>query len=109
MQNIANDSLISIEVKILLFSHLVIRNSLPKKYQLNGQFSDSIAQLSDLLNEKEFKGKIMKKFDYKPVYKQDESVEDYPTEDVSVINMNAFTGLFGVILAVAVLYTVRNR
>ena len=98
----------SLEVRVLLFSHLVIRSLLPKQYQLNGRFSDFINKLSDDLDHKEFKGKLMQKTCFKPVYKH-EAVEDYNCSSAPAMNMNAYTGLFGVIVAVAVLYTIKNR
>lgn len=108
MEKIANDST-SLEIRILLFSHLIIRSLLPKQYQFDGQFADFSTKLTDELDRKEFKGKLMKKSSYKPIYKH-EPVEDYSdTSHTSVLNVNAYTGLFGVICAIAILYSIKQR
>lgn len=108
MEKIANDST-SLEVRILLFCHLITRSLLPKQYHFNGQFADFITKLTDELDRKDFKGKLMKKSSYKPVYKH-ETVEDYSnTSHTAVMNVNAYTGLFGVICAIAILYSIKHR
>lgn len=99
----------SIENKILLFSHLVIRNLLPKQHQFPG-FTDFINELSAELDRKEFKGRVMKKasaIGFKPVYKHQNN-EEYQECSVSS-GISAYTGLFGVIFAVAILYSIKNR
>lgn len=109
MEKIAKDS-DSLEVRILLFSHLIIRSLLPKQYQIEGSFSDFMNKLTDELDQKEFKGKLATHgSSFKPVYMH-EPVEDYSTKaDASNLNLNAYTGLFGVIVAIAVLFSIRNR
>lgn len=100
---------ISIENKILLFSHLVIRSLLPKQHQFLG-FTDFIHKLSAELDRKEFKGRVMKKATangFKPVYKHQHN-EEYQESSVSS-GISAYMGLFGVIFAVAVLYSIKNR
>lgn len=99
----------SIENKILLFSHLVIRSLLPKQHQFPG-FNDFIHEISVELDRKEFKGKVMKKATangFKPVYKHQNN-EEYQESSVTS-GISAYTGLFGVIFAVAVLYSIKNR
>lgn len=99
----------SIENKILLFSHLIIRSLLSKQHQFPG-FSEFINQLSTELDRKEFKGKVIKKastVDFKPVYKH-QNIEEYQENHPS-LNYNAYTGLFGVIFVVAVLFSIKNR
>ena len=100
----------SIENKILLFSHLIIRSLLPKKHRLaKSEFDEFIELLSAELDRKKFKGKVSSKNDYNPVYKH-ENVENCETTSALIINpLNAYTGLFGIILAVAVLYSIKHR
>jgi hypothetical protein len=81
---------------------------LPKQYQFSG-FSEFINEISSELDRKEFKGKLMKKSPaFKPVYKH-QTAEDYEDINSSLIGRNAYTGLFGVIFAIAVLYSIKNR
>lgn len=87
----------------MLFSHLLIRSLLPKQYKFNG-FDDFINFLSSELDGKDFKGKST----YKPKYKH-EPIEEYETSIPISNKMNVYTGLFGVVLAVAVLYSVKHR
>ena len=102
----------SIENRILLFSHLVIRSLLPKQHQFPG-FSDFINELSVELDCKTFKGKIAKIAkcnDFKPIYVHHND-EEYRGDGGNSFagGLISFTGLFGVIFAVAVLYSIRNR
>ena len=108
MENIAKYSK-QLDVKILLLSHLIIRSLLPKQYQLQGQFAEFVKELSNELDKKEFKCVIMAKAISRPVYKH-EPMEDFSTAtNASALSMNAYTGLFGVICAIAVLYSIKNR
>lgn len=99
----------SIENKILLFSHLIIRSLLSKEHKFHG-FSEFIDKLSTELDRKEFKGKVTKKastHDFKPVYKH-KNIEECQVNNPS-LNCNAYTGLFGVIFVISVLYSLKNR
>ncbi len=87
----------------MLFSHLLIRSLLPKPFKLN-RFDDFINSLSSELDRKEFKGKST----FKPKYKH-EPVEEYETSIPISNKMNVYTGLFGVVLAVAILYSIKHR
>ena len=67
-----------------------------------------------MLDRKEFKGKVTKKAaesdtGFKPVYKHQSATEDFEENKTGLTKMNAYTGLFGVIFAVAVLYSIKNR
>ena len=103
----------STENKILLFSHLIIRSLLSKQHQLTeSEFSEFINQISTKLDTKEFKGKVIKNSlingcDLKPVYKH-QNIKEYQENNPS-LNFSAYTGLFGVIFVVAVLYSIKNR
>lgn len=46
---------------------------------------------------------------FKPVYKHQTAAEEYEEKNSSLIGFNSYTGLFGVIFAIAVLYTIKNR
>lgn len=105
MEKITKDS--SIENRIILFSHLVIRSLLPKHYKFSG-FDDFINKISADLDRKEFKGIVSTKISAKPKYKH-EPIEEYETNISSSNNMNVYTGLFGVVLAVGILYSIKNR
>lgn len=85
---------------------------LPKQYQFPG-FSNFIREISTELDRKMFKGELLKKEsanEFKPVYMHEQCVEEYEqgTSKYS-INITAYTGLFGVIFAIAVLYSIKNR
>ena len=103
----------STENKILLFSHLIIRSLLSKQHQFTeSEFSEFINQILTELDIKEFKGKVIKKSstddgNFKPVYKH-QNIEEYQENNPS-LNFSAYTGLFGVIFVVAVLYSIKNR
>jgi hypothetical protein len=45
---------------------------------------------------------------FKPVYRH-ENYEEYQESKMSCSGISAYTGLFGVIFAVAVLYSIKNR
>lgn len=46
---------------------------------------------------------------FKPVYKHQTTAEEYEENHSSLMGRNAYTGLFGVIFAIAVLYSIKNR
>lgn len=105
MEKIAKD-LNSLEVRILLFSHLIIKSQLPKTYQQDGQYADFMNKLIDTLDQKQFKGKLITRPSFKVFYTQ-EPIEDYSTK-ADATNLNAYTGVFGVICAIAVLCSIKN-
>lgn len=108
MLKIAKDPFI--ENQMILFSHVVICSLISKTHQLT-EFNDFINEISRKLDLKAFKGKMLLNnyIPVKPCYK----FENNCAEDFNLTrplpNLTAFTGLFGVIFGIAVLYSIKNR
>jgi hypothetical protein len=95
----------------LLFSNLVVKSFLPASYQIDG-FEDFFDKLSEILLLKNFKGRksIKPEVEMCPVYNLRKKIDyenSFSGSDVTGISV--YTGLFGVIVAVAVLYSIKHR
>lgn len=111
MLDISKDS--SIENQMIIFSHVVIRSLLSKIHQIP-ELNNFINEISEKLDEKVFKGKFLPskgKVEYlplKPCYKHQNYCEENSPVN-SFPNITMFSGLFGVIFGVAILYSIKNR
>lgn len=112
MVEISKDN--SIENQMIVFSHVVICSLLPKTHQIT-ELNDFINEISEKLDQKTFKGKLLSRkckseFFLKPCYKHHNCcVEASHISNHSFPNITAFSGLFGVIFGVAILYSIKNR
>ena len=102
----------SIENQMIVFSHVVIRSLLPKTHQIS-ELNDFINEISEKLDQKTFKGKLLLqklKSELKPYYKHYNCCEEVRHDSInSFPSITAFSGLFGVILGIAILYSIKNR
>ena len=99
------------ECRVLLLANLLMRSQFPKEYQFQ-EAKVFISQLSEEIVSKRFNGTILDRpeFDLSPEYSSESSI-DYGESMCTMISfgINAYTGLFGIIVALAVLFSIKNR